>query len=236
MSAPPPPTNPKARGRASAPPPAAPGSRPGPPPSGGSRPAPPPGGLPPPTGGRGASRPGPPPSGFTPAPPAGRSVPSGLNPPPLPPGTQLTSRPGPPPPGASLGRAVYRSKAGETMGPPGGKSTESSSSKSVKSSTGGSGDVATVTSKMASSAISGTAGASGTAGTDLSGSLGRGVVRGGKRDRGGEILKTRPESVMENKKGTSGDLCKIASNYFRLHRKTDWVLLQYRYVYVCYVY
>jgi len=65
-------------------------------------------------------------------------------------------------------------------------------------------------------------------GTNGNGSaVGRGSTRG-RRDRGVELLRTRPDSLT-SKKGEGGiALPNLLSNYFKLHGKPDWGLHQYR--------
>lgn len=42
-----------------------------------------------------------------------------------------------------------------------------------------------------------------------------------------DILRTRPEHA-ESKKGTSGQVITLKTNYFRISKKPDWAIYQYR--------
>uniref|UniRef100_A0A336LSU2 CSON003002 protein n=1 Tax=Culicoides sonorensis TaxID=179676 RepID=A0A336LSU2_CULSO len=59
---------------------------------------------------------------------------------------------------------------------------------------------------------------------------GNGSTRAQHRGRRfiGEIVHTRPESLGNSKKGFSGTIAHLTTNYFRLVRKPEWSIFQYR--------
>ncbi|XP_011300056.1 protein aubergine [Fopius arisanus] len=64
-------------------------------------------------------------------------------------------------------------------------------------------------------------------GGDGGGCVGRGSLRG-RRIVSGEIINTRPEHVTLCKKGISGDVINLTTNYYKILEKPDWCLYQYR--------